>query len=68
MNVVKIPSAVVIIEMGKECVMDILVAEINLEKFYLEMIRIGDRIVPAKEMIRNDDDFLVNTCLFCKRN
>ena len=63
MNVVKIPSAAVIIEMGKECVTDILVAKINLE-----MIRIGDGIAPAKEMIRNDDDFLVNTCLFCKRN
>ena len=63
MNVVKIPSAAVILEMGKECAMDILVAKTNLG-----MIQIGDGFALAKEMIRNDDDFLVNTCLFCKLN
>ena len=51
MNVVKIPSAAVILEMGKECAMDILVANLM---FWPE-----NGIAPANEMIRNEDDLLL---------
>ena len=56
MNVVKIPSAAVIIEMGKECVMDILVANL--------MFWPKNGIAPANEMIRNEDDLLLTIICF----
>ena len=46
-------------EMAKECVRDI-------QDAYGIGKDTKNGIAPAKEMIRNDDDFVVNTCLFFK--
>ena len=59
MNAVEIPSAAVMLAMAKERVMDILAAKIGI------MTKNG--LAPA-HVIRNDDDFVVKTCLFRKRN
>lgn len=47
--------------MEKECVRDIQVAD-GIRKFTKNPFGIA----LAKEMIRNDNDFVVNTCLFFK--
>ena len=60
MNAVEIPSAAVMLTMAKECVRDILAAKIGI------MTKNG--LAPAKDVIRNDDDFVFNTCLFHKLN
>ena len=56
MNVVKIPSAPVLLEMGKEYVLDILIANLGICK------KNGD--AAANEMIRNENDLLLTiVCL-----
>ena len=56
MNVVKIPSASVFLEMGKEYVLDILIANLGICK--------KNGIAPANEMIRNENDLLLTiVCL-----